>query len=246
MRDGNERDAKSDSHLDASSRRSRACCMRNYSGFEPRFLCRLVLRRELSSISLFTFPVYLMQIGKGGKVMSNEKCLSASSSNRDHRKSGGSKYSRQIAHRIAEVREEQGISQRSAARKLGIDLRVVREQEEGGMNLTLSDLYAWQKVLQVPLSHLLVEPDDSLSQSVLERARLVRIMKTAHALLEKAKSPPMHRMATTLVEQLIEIMPELEEVSSWHTVGQRRSLDEYGRILERQISEEWLASGIQE
>ncbi len=112
------------------------------------------------------------------------------------------------------------------------------------MDLTLSDLYAWQEVLQVPLTHLLVEPDDALSRPVLERAQLVRLMKTAHALLEKAASPAMQRMATTLVEQLIDIMPELKDVSSWHSVGQRRSLDEYGRILERQISEEWLMSGM--
>ena len=176
--------------------------------------------------------------------MSSVKCLSTSSRHRDHRNPGGSKHSGRITHRIAEVREQQGISQRSAARRLGIDLPAVRAQEEGETDLTLSDLYAWQEVLQVPLTHLLVEPDDALSRPVLERAQLVRLMKTAHALLEKAASPAMQRMATTLVGQLIDIMPELEDVSSWHSVGQRRSLDEYGRILERQISEEWLMSGV--
>ena len=48
------------------------------------------------------------------------------------------------------------------------------------------------------------------------------------------------RMAEMLVGQLVEIMPELEDVSPWHDYGQRRSLDEYGRAAERCISEEFL------
>jgi hypothetical protein len=39
-------------------------------------------------------------------------------------------------------------------------------------------------------------------------------------------------MAQTLCEQLTEMMPELKEVAPWHTVGQRRSLDEMGRVAE--------------
>jgi hypothetical protein len=32
-------------------------------------------------------------------------------------------------------------------------------------------------------------------------------------------------------------MPELAEVSSWHTVGQRRGLEEMGRIAEQTIAD---------
>ena len=32
-------------------------------------------------------------------------------------------------------------------------------------------------------------------------------------------------MAENLVEQLLDLMPELKEGSPWHSVGQRRSLD---------------------
>ena len=49
-------------------------------------------------------------------------------------------------------------------------------------------------------------------------------------------------MAQMLVEQLVEIMPELEEVSPWHDFGQRRSLEEYGRVVERRLSEDMLDS----
>ena len=52
------------------------------------------------------------------------------------------------------------------------------------------------------------------------------------------ESPAANRLVETLIIQLIEIMPELEEVGAWHTVGQRRSLDEYGRAAERIMPEE--------
>jgi hypothetical protein len=32
-------------------------------------------------------------------------------------------------------------------------------------------------------------------------------------------------------------MPELKDVSPWHSVGQRRSLDELGRIAEQPFSD---------
>jgi hypothetical protein len=38
-----------------------------------------------------------------------------------------------------------------------------------------------------------------------------------------------------LISQLVELMPELKEVSAWHSVGQRRTQDEMGRIVERTI-----------
>ena len=45
-------------------------------------------------------------------------------------------------------------------------------------------------------------------------------------------------MAQMMVEQLVEVMPELKEVSPWHQFGQRRSLDEFGRVMERTISDD--------
>jgi hypothetical protein len=65
-------------------------------------------------------------------------------------------------------------------------------------------------------------------------------MKTAAAILEKAQTSPVRRMVTMLVEQLLEIMPELSDVSAWHTVGQRRTLDDYGRAVERQLPDDLL------
>ena len=148
---------------------------------------------------------------------------------------------RQKLHRIATVREQQGVSLRSVSRQMGRTLSSVRTQEDETADLRISDLFRWQKVLGVPLQDLLVDPGPPLSSPVMERARLVRLMKTAAALKENVKSVGAQRMATMLIQQLIEIMPELEEVSAWHSVGQRRSLEEYGRVVERRVSDDFFS-----
>ena len=71
-------------------------------------------------------------------------------------------------------------------------------------------------------------------------------MKTAAAIHERTQEQPIRRMAQMLVEQLIEIMPELKDVSPWHTYGQRRSLDEPGRVVERRLSEDVFSSSVDE
>lgn len=141
-------------------------------------------------------------------------------------------------HRIAAVRRQQGIALRGLARQLRTSVRDLEAEEEETTDLRLSRLYWWQSVLEVPLSELLVESNSPLSTPVLERARLVRIMKTVAAIAEKAESSSIKRLAQTLASQLVEMMPELEGVSPWHTVGQRRTLDELGRIAERPYSDE--------
>ena len=138
-------------------------------------------------------------------------------------------------HRIRTVRLQQGVSLRTAARQTGTDIRQLRLQEQETTDLRLSDLRKWQRALDVPLAELLVEPAGTLSPPIMERARMVRLMKTAAALMERAPSLAVHRMANMLVEQLLEIMPELAEVSAWHNYGQRRSLDEYGVAVERSL-----------
>ncbi|MCA9185840.1 MAG: hypothetical protein R3E01_30750 [Pirellulaceae bacterium] len=141
-------------------------------------------------------------------------------------------------HRIATVRQQQGMSLRSVSRQTGVEVRQLRLQEQETEDLKLSDLFLWQAVLDVPLIDLLADPGTGLSQPVLERARLVRIMKTVKAIVERAHDPAISRLAETLESQLIEIMPELAEVGPWHSVGQRRSLDEFGRAAERVLSED--------
>jgi transcriptional regulator with XRE-family HTH domain len=142
-------------------------------------------------------------------------------------------------HRIREVRLQQGLTLRTAARHMGASVRQLRMEEEETTDLRLSDLYRWQQTLGVPTEDLLCEPEGALSRPVMDRARLVRLMKTAAAILENAPTPRLERLAQTLVEQLVEIMPELEQVNPWHAVGQRRSLDELGRVAEQQIADDF-------
>ena len=106
---------------------------------------------------------------------------------------------------------------------MNVDVAEIRRQEEETSDLPLSVLYQWQKVLDVPIAELLVESEDSLSQPLLQRAQLVRLMKTALALLEQADNEATRAMAQTLVDQLVEVMPELQGISAWHAVGRRRT-----------------------
>jgi transcriptional regulator with XRE-family HTH domain len=147
-------------------------------------------------------------------------------------------------HRIQEVRRLQGMSLRTAARQLGTDVRSIRAQEQASSDLRLSDLYKWQAALEVPVDELLVDSAEPLSRPVKERAQMVRVMKTARALVENACSPATERMAQNLIEQLTELMPELKDVSPWHSVGQRRGLDEMGRIAERTLCDDFGGSDL--
>jgi hypothetical protein len=82
---------------------------------------------------------------------------------------------------------------------------------------------------------LLTDASGPLSTPVSERARMLRVMKTVKALAETTNEPPVQRLASMLISQLIDLMPELKEVSAWHSVGQRRTQEEMGRIVERTI-----------
>jgi len=138
-------------------------------------------------------------------------------------------------HRISEVRVQQGASLRSVARKLDLSVQEVCEQECSTTDLQISDLLQWQEILEVPLADLLIDSEGPLSEPVCERARMLRIMKTAKAIKEGAHNRSVIRLANMLIGQLVEIMPELSDVAAWHTVGQRRTQEEVGRIVERAI-----------
>jgi len=143
-------------------------------------------------------------------------------------------------HRIADVRRQQGVTLRNVARRLGVSLPLVRRQEQPDCDLRLSDLLRWQQVLEVPVAELLVEGEGQLSGPVLERSRMVKLMKTAAAIRERSREPAVVRMVEMLVDQVLEIMPELADVTPWHSVGQRRTGEELGRAARTVVSEELL------
>jgi transcriptional regulator with XRE-family HTH domain len=139
-------------------------------------------------------------------------------------------------HRLGAVRRLQGVSRRAIARRMNVDVSTVKQQEESTTDLSLSTLYRWQQLLDVPVAELLVDNEESLSAPVLKRARMVRLMKTVLSIVERSSQPSIRRMGENLVSQLVELMPELKGVTAWHAVGQRRRLNEYGRAAERRLS----------
>lgn len=147
-------------------------------------------------------------------------------------------------HRIAEARRRQNISLRSVARRLHTSMEQVRREEDPHCDMPLTELYKWQHALEVPVADLLVDNDAPLSEPVLTRARLLRIMKTVRAIKESNASPAIQRFTTMLEQQLIELMPELKDVAAWHSVGQRRSPDELGRAAERVLPDSFFIDSI--
>ena len=141
-------------------------------------------------------------------------------------------------HRLGEARRLEHMSRASVARHLGITVEDVRRQECKTTDLPLSVLHKWAKALGLPVAELVEAPGDSLSTPILNRARLVRLMKTAMAILEGSGDPQTKRLGQTMVDQLVEIMPELRGVSAWHVIGTRRSLDELGIAAERVLPDE--------
>ena len=136
-------------------------------------------------------------------------------------------------HRLQSVRKAEGVSRRAMARRLNTDVQTVAQQEEETTDLSLSTLYQWQAALGVPIEELLAETGAELSPPVLKRSQMLRLMKTALSIIEQAKQLGIRRMGQNLVDQILEIMPELDGVGPWPSVGQRRSLKELGQAARR-------------
>jgi transcriptional regulator with XRE-family HTH domain len=141
---------------------------------------------------------------------------------------------------LRDARLRQGLSLRCVAQRLGRTTTEVRAQEEEQVDITISELYRWQKVLDVPIEELLHDPQDTLSTRVQTRARLLKVMKTAMAIRRQVRTEEEHSLVRLLIEQLVEIMPELKEVTGWPAIGHRRTTDDIGRIAENPISDDWI------
>lgn len=139
-------------------------------------------------------------------------------------------------NRLRVVREQQGLTLRTVSRRTGNPVRQLRQEEDPHQDLPISTLHRWQKALEVPLAELVSEPGNQLSDVVGQRAKLVRVMKTALSVCENARDSASQRLGQMLCEQLLEIMPELAEQTAWPSVGSRRSQHELGRIAENPFS----------
>ena len=63
----------------------------------------------------------------------------------------------------------------------------------------------------MPVTELLVDHYAPLATPRLERWRIEELMTTTAAIIEKAQTNSLRRTTTMLIEQLVEIMPELNE-----------------------------------
>lgn len=171
-------------------------------------------------------------------VRAEADCIAEAGAAAQERRARSHRRSPRRFHRIADVRRQQGVTIRNVARRLGIEIAVIRRQEQPDCDLRLSDLQRWQEVLEVPVAELLEEGDGQLSGPVLERSRMLKLMKTAAAIRERTGGTPVGRIVAMLIEQILEIMPELRDVTPWHTVGQRRTLDELGRTARHIVPED--------
>jgi transcriptional regulator with XRE-family HTH domain len=118
-------------------------------------------------------------------------------------------------HRLRAVRVQQGVSRRVAAGRLGVEPRQLDSMEDPSTDLPLSALYQWQQMLQVPIEDLLVDSEAPLSRPVLERAQMLKVMKTAVTIRNRASSKAVRHLAEMLVDQLQTMLPDMKEVGPW-------------------------------
>ena len=122
---------------------------------------------------------------------------------------------------ISQVRQRQGMTLRTVARRWNLEINDVRQMEQPNADLRISELHAWQRLLEVPLHELLVDTEGPLSPPVLQRAQLIRLMKTIVTLRDKSTEPEAQHLIERLLNQMIEIMPELKGVGPWHETEER-------------------------
>jgi transcriptional regulator with XRE-family HTH domain len=151
----------------------------------------------------------------------------------DSRRRAANSARRQL-HRLKTVCRLEGVSKHTLARQLNCSVATVSRQIEPDSDILLSDLYKWSRALEVPAAELVGESDDEIpAAGVRRRAQLLRVMKTAVSIREACCEPEVWSSVENIIEQLIGIMPQLEDVSAWRQIGQRRRLDEYGVTADR-------------
>lgn len=132
-------------------------------------------------------------------------------------------------HRLGTVRRARKLSLDDVARQLQLPPEEAQRQEQATSDLSLSHLYRWQKALKVPVAELLVEGQESLGLPSVKPDALAQALQVALTILGQTKQPGIRRMAHTLVDQLVELSPELKRVAEAHTAGQAHRFDEQGR-----------------
>ena len=136
-------------------------------------------------------------------------------------------------HRLAVMRNEQGISLSKIAKMLGITIAEARRQELETTDLLLSQLYCWRNVLETSIGDLLIEPEHIPTNPIKCRSQLVKMMKSVRSILETTKEKGTRTFAETLAALFIEMMPELQHITAWPSVGKAREQRDLGQAAYR-------------
>jgi hypothetical protein len=142
-------------------------------------------------------------------------------------------------HRIDEILQEEGISLRSIAHRMGVTTAQAKSEADPLFDLTLTALHRWQAALGVPIGDLLTPPGMLLSAAIGLRAKLLNAMRTVRSIQLRVDDEPTQALAITLAQQMLEIMPELKSITAWPTVGTRRKLNDFGVIANRTLPDEF-------
>ena len=117
-------------------------------------------------------------------------------------------------HRIREARRIEGVSIKTAGRRLGINRQQVLAEENPNTDLTVSRLHEWAAALQVPVADLISECD-GLSLGTHQRQAIIRAARQCKLLLNRATpNSPTDRIGNNILAALIEAMPEVVDVSA--------------------------------
>lgn len=123
-------------------------------------------------------------------------------------------------HRLAAARQAKGVTCFELARKLGTTVEKVRLQEEAA-DLSISTLNAWAAALDVPVTQLVVEPEEWLQETNLAKPQAERLLRLAVELRDRSRRRSIQRLAQTFVDQLTEIDPALNSGGNGNGNGRR-------------------------
>jgi transcriptional regulator with XRE-family HTH domain len=118
-----------------------------------------------------------------------------------------------LLHRLSAVRREHGITRNMVAQRLGVSVEEIRLQEEA-TDLSVGMLNRWAAALGVPVTELVVEPEEWKHSTHLDRPDAQRLLRMAAKLRERSRRRSVQRLAQTFVEQLTEILPILDPAAS--------------------------------
>jgi transcriptional regulator with XRE-family HTH domain len=125
-------------------------------------------------------------------------------------------------HRLADVRQQKGLSWFDVARRIGITAEEVRLQEEAA-DLPISTLNLWAAALKVPVTDLIVEPEEWFHATHLARSQAERLLRVAAKLRDGSRRRSIQRLAQTFLDQLTEIQPALTSHANGNGTGYLRS-----------------------